>query len=423
MNLPNGWQLETLGTIAKKDYGLVDGPFGSSLPASEYTTSGIPVIRGSNLTLGEDRFKDDDFVFVSRQTADKHLRSICVANDIIFTKKGTLGQTGFVPEAHKYKEFLLSSNQMKLSVDMSCAYPLFVYYYVSSPSSREKIVRDAEATGVPKTNLAYLRTFPILLPPPTEQRAIAAILGSLDDKIELNRKTNATLEELARTLFHSWFVEFAPVRAKAAGHAPHGMDAATAALFPDSFEDSPLGPVPRGWRVSTIGDVCDFAYGRALKESERQSGSIPVFGSNGQIGWHNQALAASPSVVIGRKGNPGTVTWVSRDFFAIDTTFYVVLKKELTSMYYIFYALASANLSSLSADSAVPGLNRNIAYSKELLLPPSNILERFDRQVAVLLVKASSNQEQSRITTDIRDTLLPKLLSGALRVKDIEATL
>ena len=144
---------------------------------------------------------------------------------------------------------------MKLSVNKEIADPLFVYYFVSSPASREKIIRDSESTGVPKTNLAYLSKFPIDLPELPEQRAIAHILGTLDDKIELNRQMNETLEAIARAVFKSWFVDFDPVRAKAEGRQPFGMVAETAALFPDGFEDSEMGEIPRGWKVRKLGDV------------------------------------------------------------------------------------------------------------------------------------------------------------------------
>ena len=210
------WSQATLGSIAiNEGYGLVDGPFGSNLPASLYTDEGVPVIRGSNLALGTSRFRAQEFVFVSWDTAKRLARSLCRPLDIIFTKKGTLGQTGLVPEGGKYDQYLLSSNQMKLTVDPLFADPLFVYYFVSSPESTEKIIRDSEATGVPKTNVTYLREFPITLPPLPEQRAIAHILGTLDDKIELNRRMNETLEEMARALFKSWFIDFDPVHAKA----------------------------------------------------------------------------------------------------------------------------------------------------------------------------------------------------------------
>ncbi|MHC5917290.1 MAG: restriction endonuclease subunit S [Nostoc sp.] len=212
--------MTTLSVIARKDgRGLVDGPFGSNLPASEYVPVGIPVIRGVNLSLGDVRFKDNEFVCVSDETAKRLERSLCSFEDVIFTKKGTLGQIGIIPRTHRYKKFLISSNQMKLSVDRDIADPLFVYYYLSSAASRKKIIQDSEATGVPKTNLTYLRTFPILLPPLPEQKAIAHILGTLDDKIELNREMNQTLEAMARAIFKSWFVDFDPVRAKMEGRS------------------------------------------------------------------------------------------------------------------------------------------------------------------------------------------------------------
>ena len=231
----SGWQNLTLGDIAEAEFGLVDGPFGSNLPASCYTVDGIPVVRGSNLSLGGVRFKIGNFVFVSEETAKSLARSICFPDDIIFTKKGTLGQTGIIPRDTKYSRFLLSSNQMKLTVSKDVADPLFVYYYVSSPARREKIVRESTASGVPKINVAYLRQFSIKLPPLNEQRAITRTLGGLDDKIELNRQMNRTLEAMAQALFKSWFVDFDPVTAKAAGRKPYGMSEANAALFPGSL--------------------------------------------------------------------------------------------------------------------------------------------------------------------------------------------
>lgn len=118
-----------------------------------------------------------------------------------------------------------------------------------------------------------------------------------------------------------------------------GLPKDIADLFPDSFENSELGEIPKGWKVSTIGEVVEFAYGKALKASNRLPGDVPVFGSNGPVGFHNYALVRGPGIVIGRKGNPGIVTWSSIDFFPIDTTFYMKLKSEILSLHYLFYAL------------------------------------------------------------------------------------
>jgi type I restriction enzyme S subunit len=133
------WKTYTLGELAIPKNGLVDGPFGSNLPASDYTKVGVPVIRGCNLSLGEVQFNDNGFIFVSEKTSKRLERSKCIKGDIIFTKKGTLGQIGIIPEDSKYSSYILSSNQMKLSVDKSIAYNHFVYYFLSSKGTIEKI--------------------------------------------------------------------------------------------------------------------------------------------------------------------------------------------------------------------------------------------------------------------------------------------
>jgi type I restriction enzyme S subunit len=257
----------------------------------------------------------------------------------------------------------------------------------------------------------------VVIPPLPEQRAIAHILGSLDDKIELNRRMNKALEATARAIFRSWFVDFDPVRAKAQGR-PTGLPDDIAALFPDSFEDSELGEIPKGWAVKTIGEVTEFAYGKALKASDRKLGDVPVFGSNGQVGLHNEALVKGPGIVIGRKGNPGIVTWSYEDFFPIDTTFYVKRTGVVLSLNYLFYALKVQNLQSLSADSAVPGLNRNLAYMSKFLVPHEKVLTAFDGQIDPLFQKICANEKESKTLGYLRDTLLPKLISGELRVPD-----
>lgn len=409
------WRQSTLGDIAQAEYGLVDGPFGSNLPASEYVPSGVPVIRGSNLSLGGLRFNEDAFVYVSEAFAQGLARSLCVPGDIIFTKKGTLGQTGIIPASSRFHKFLLSSNQMKLSVDPTKADPLFVYYFVSSPISQEKIIQDSTVTGVPKTNLAYLRDFPILVPPLEQQKAIARIVGTLDDKIELNLKLNEAMESMTQALFKSWFVDFDPVRAKAEGRDT-GLPVHVAALFPDSFADSELGEIPTSWTVKRIGDLVELAYGKALKEVDRRHGNVAVYGSNGQIGWHDEKLVGGPGIIVGRKGNPGIVTWVPIDFFAIDTTFYVVPRTECKSLYFLFYALKGHDLASLGADSAVPGLNRNMAYLSKQLVPPSTLLEAFDQQIRPLFERIQKGKLESSSLAKMREALLPKLISGEIRL-------
>ena len=274
-------------------------------------------------------------------------------------------------------------------------------------------------SGQPLLNQTILGAIPTSVPEPNEQRAIAHILGTLDDKIELNRRMNETLEAMARAIFKSWFVDFDPVRAKAEGRDP-GLPKPIADLFPDCFKDSEIGEIPEGWEVKPLGELLELAYGKALKEGDRQPGSVRVFGSNGQVGWHDQRLVFGPGIVVGRKGNPGTVTWSATDFFPIDTTFYVVPKDNYRTLYFLFHALRTHDLPSLSADSAVPGLNRNLAYMSKQVVPCGPILDKFDEQICTMFERIHQNDEMSRALAALRDALLPKLISGELRVRDKE---
>lgn len=242
-------------------------------------------------------------------------------------------------------------------------------------------------------------------------------MDSFDDRITLLRETNATLEAIAQAMFKSWFVDFDPVRAKQEGRIPEGMNEKTAALFPDSFEESELGLVPKGWRTAKIVNLMELAYGKALKSTDRVEGSVPVYGSGGVTGYHNQALIHDPSVIIGRKGTVGSLYWEDRPFFPIDTVFYV---KPSICLTYCYYLLKTLGLEGMNTDGAVPGLNRNNVYRLPVVIPGEEVVLVFDQIVTSLRLKIFTNNQQVQTLTQLRDTLLPRLISGQLRLPDIE---
>lgn len=282
----------------------------------------------------------------------------------------------------------------------------------------------AQATGSTFPNVSAPQLASLWWPPlhENEQRAIARILGRLEDKIELNRGMNETLGAMARALFKSWFLNFDPVRTKAEDGHP-GLPRRLADLFSDSFEESELGQIPTGWEVKRLGDLLELSYGKALKAEDRRAGHVPVYGSNGQVGWHDEALTRGPGIVVGRKGNPGIVTWAPTGFFAIDTAFFVVPKARCPSLHFLYHALQSHDLASLGADSAVPGLNRNLAYMSTQVLPPRALIEAFNAHAEALGARAHACTEESRTIASIRDALLPRLVSGELRIEDVEGFL
>ena len=173
---------------------LVGGPFGSDLVSRDYVLSGVPVIRGTN--MGHGRWVSGDFAYVTPKKADSLASNCAKPGDLVFTQRGTLGQVALVP-SNGAERYLISQSQMKLTVDAKKVAPLFLYYVFTDAQQQEYIRQNAIQTGVPHTNLGILRNTPLTLPPLAEQKNIAAVLGSLDDKIELNRRMNATLDEIA----------------------------------------------------------------------------------------------------------------------------------------------------------------------------------------------------------------------------------
>ncbi|MDR7555229.1 MAG: restriction endonuclease subunit S [Armatimonadota bacterium] len=417
------WRTVRIEEVAER---VAMGPFGSSIKVETFVPDGVPVISGQHLN----GFKVDDSVGFNYITLD-HAERLKNANvqrgDVIFTHAGNIGQVAYVPPDSKHERYVISQRQFYMRPDTSKVLPEFVVAYFKTAEGQHKLLANTSQVGVPSIAqpVTYLRTIEIPLPPLPEQRAIAHILGTLDDKIELNRRMSETLEQMARALFKAWFVDFEPVRAKMEGRwrrgqSLPGLPAHLYDLFPERLVDSELGEIPEGWEVARLGDLIELAYGKSLKEQERRTGSVPVYGSNGQVGWHDEALARGPGIVVGRKGNPGTVTWVPSDFFAIDTTFYVVRKSRCLSLYFLFYALSSHDLPSLAADSAVPGLNRNFVYANLQVYPSTEVMDAFDKVVIPLFNQRYRNDVESRTLTTLRDALLPKLISAEIRVKDAE---
>lgn len=244
-----------------------------------------------------------------------------------------------------------------------------------------------------------LKPLLITLPPLSEQRRIAAVLGALDDKIELNREMNRTLEGMAQALFKSWFVDF------------------------DGCEDlveSEIGLVPRGWEVKPIGDVMELAYGKSLSKSKRFPGNIPVYGSGGVTGTHSESLVDGPGVIVGRKGSVGTLYWEDGSFFPIDTVFYVKTS-SLSWLAWSFYILGTIDILQLGSDSAVPGVNRHALLSQRRAIPLESMVNQFWSVIAPLRERRSLCDLESRTLGELRNVLLPKLISGELRVEEAEA--
>ncbi|MGL6078954.1 restriction endonuclease subunit S [Methyloversatilis discipulorum] len=336
--------------------------------------------------------------------------------DVLLTKDGSIGRVAVAD-----KDGLCINQSVALLRPNARVLPRFLAFLLRSPYYQQRMEGDSDGSTIKHIYITRVDKMEIALPPVDEQAELLAILGTLDDRIDLLRQTNATLESIAQALFKSWFIDFDPVRAKADGREPEGMDTATAALFPAEFEESALGLIPKGWGVQRLSDVLELAYGKALKATDRRDGQVPVYGSGGITGFHDEALVQSGSIIVGRKGTVGSLYWEDKPFFPIDTTFYV--KPKAAPLTFCFYALQRLGLESMNTDAAVPGLNRENAYRLELISPGQEALRAFDDFGSSLRATMRCNDECAALLAGLRDTLLPRLISGKLRLPEAHAPL
>ena len=335
----------------------------------------------------------------------------CDKGDVIVVARG-VGGTGDVKIVKE--RCFLTNLSIKITLNSDKADNQYVYYHYLNSTLRHLDSGSAQS----QITINDLNREPITLPPLAEQKAIASILGALDDKIELNRRMNATLEGMARALFQSWFVDFDPVRAKLNGRKPEGMDKATAALFPDAFQESSLGPVPKGWELGRLDDALTLQRGFDLPTPDRTHGKYPVMAASGPNGCHDKFMVRGPGVTTGRSGVLGRVFFIHGDFWPLNTSLWVKEFKQVSPAY-AFHLLRGLDFEIFNSGSAVPTLNRNHVHNLPVVMPPKIIVEAFDDQVTQLMKRQTANEDESRTLATLRDTLLPKLLSGELSVASI----
>jgi type I restriction enzyme S subunit len=411
---PARWIIQRVG-----DFAVVKG--GKRLPSGAALTerrTNHPYIRIVDFKDG--RIDQSNLMFVPENVFPRISRYTISAKDVWISIVGTVGLVGLVDDALDGAN--LTENAAKICNIASHVDKTFLALFLRSELGREQIRAQTVGSTQPKLALFRIEDILVPLPPIGEQRAIAHILGTLDDKIELNRKQNETLEAMARALFKAWFVDFEPVRAKIEGRWQRsqslpGLPAHLYDLFPDKLVESELGEIPEGWRIGRVSDYLSLAYGKSLPATSRNSGNVPVYGSGGVTGFHNVALVDHETVIVGRKGTVGSLYWEQCPSFPIDTVFFV---QPLVSLTFCYHLLESLPLRDMNTDAAVPGLNRENVYRLEVVSTPPKLVEKFSLFAANLRNQISELQNEAHKLTQLRDTLLPKLISGELRILDVE---
>ena len=341
---------------------------GFDLPKTEMCDGPYPVIGSTSIIGYHDNFKAEP-------------------PGVVTGRSGSLGTVQFVSERY------WPHNTSLWVKDFKGNDPKFVYYCMKGMD----FARFNAGAGVPTLNRNHLDTLEVSVPSLPIQRRIAGILSAYDELIENSQRRIKILEQMARALYREWFVHF-----RFPGHEGHPRVA------------SAVGEIPAGWEVRKVGDVLELNYGKGLKKEERRDGPYPVYGSSGVVGMHDASLVEGPGIIVGRKGNVGSVFWCDDDFFVIDTAYFVTSSLPLR---FLFYVLPTLNF--INSDAAVPGLSRNQAYALEFLVPPAPILDEFCDLANTFERQASTLQCQIQTLRRTRDLLLPRLLAGQVELAEV----
>ena len=318
---------------------------------------------------------------------------------------------------------------------------LFVYYLARDPSFRTFAIHSMQgSTGRQRVMANSINSFEFVLPPIKEQRRIAHILGTLDDKIELNRQMNETLEAMARAIFKSWFVDFDPVKAKVEGYKPPCVDTEAADLFSSAFQDSPIGKIPEDWKVGTLGDLSykpQYGYTASAKDKIVGPKFLRITDVNKKswIEWGRVPYCEitdedfekyrlhKGDILIARMADPGHGVMIEEEQEAVFAS-YLIRFRPVIDLYahFLQYWLRSNNywklVKSREIGTTRASLNAKTLSGFPIIIPPQSIIEMFSSQVANLRARVVSNASEIELLATLRDTLLPKLLSGEIRVDD-----
>jgi len=439
---PSGWTYKTLGAACEDGGGGVQtGPFGSQLHASDYVQQGVPSIMPQN--IGDNRIIEDGIARISRADAERLSRYLVRAGDIVYSRRGDVERRALVREEED--GWLCGTGCLRVRLGERGPDPTFAAYYLGHPGVREWIVRHAQGATMPNLNTGILSACPFLEPPAAEQRAIAHILGTLDDKIELNRRMSETLEQMARALFKSWFVDFDPVRAKMEGRDP-GLPREIAELFPDRMVESELGEIPEGWEVRPVEDLAEVVGGSTPSTTRA---AYWVGGTHCWVTPKDLSRLSSPVLLdterrvtdfgLGQISSgllpPGTVLLSSRapiGYLAITEVpvainqGFIAMKPRtgVSNLFLLRWASAAAD-EIVSRANGSTFLEISKSNFRPILLPTpgTKVMAAMDRVARPMYERVVRLERETGTLATLRDTLLPQLISGELRVPDAERLL
>ena len=433
-SLPDEWEYTTLGIACVRGGGDIQtGPFGSQLHASDYVSNGIPSIMPTN--IGDNRINLDGIAHISRNDAKRLSRYLVRAGDIVYSRRGDVKRRALVRRAED--GWLCGTGCVRVRLGENGVDSRYASYFLAHPYVQEWIVRHAHGATMPNLNTSILSECPFVIPPQREQRAIAHILGTLDDKIELNGRMNETLEGMARALFKSWFVDFGPVRAKMAGRDPD-MPRLVADLFPDQLVDSELGEIPETWRVGCLAEISSAPARTTnptrlrpetpyigLEHMPRNSIALREWGYAREVASNKFAFDQG-EVLFGKLRPYFHKVGVAPASGVCSTDIVVITPQAVAWSAFVVTLLSSAEFVAYadqnSTGTKMPRTSWETMARYRLCLPTIQVAQAFCNVVQPLINRIVNNTHESRRLAAVRNALLPELVSGKRRVLDAGST-
>lgn len=376
------------------------GPFGSDVKKEFYVNKGIPILNGSNLQGF--KLQENSFGYLTEEKADSLNKCNAHRGDIIVTHRGTLGQIVYVPSDSKYDRYVISQSQFRFRCKPDLVDVQYLVYYFHTREGQYKILANASQVGVPALARATstFRLIDIKLPSLADQRRIASILSSLDRKIELNNKINADLEEMAQAIFKNWFVDFEP--------------------FKDGkFVNSELGMIPEGWKVGLLGELCNFKRGKNLLTKNAVDEGVPVVAGGLEPScYHNVANTGAPVITVSGSGaNAGFMRMYHVPVWASDCSF-IDISCENFYFVYCFLKVNSKLLKHAQTGAVQPHVKPSDIHDFELVIPDKESIFEFQEKIKPFYDRIATIQRESTHLSLLRDTLLPRLMSGEIEVPE-----
>ena len=358
------------------------GPFGSNIKVSCFVDSGVPVLNGSNLegfSLSEKTFR-----YVTREKADSLNKANAHRGDIVITHRGTLGQIVFIPQDSKYDRYVISQSQFRVRCNDKVL-PEYLVYYFHTPIGQHKLLSNASQVGVPALARpsSTFQQIEVVLPELSIQKCVVEIISTIQKKIANNQELNDNLELQAQAIYSYMFIENADP----------------------------------AWVQGHLSDLITVKYGKDHKKLA--DGSYPVYGSGGIMRYVERPLYDKESVLIPRKGTLNNVMYVNQPFWSVDTMFYTEMRLPNVAKF-VYHFVKAKNLASMNAGSAVPSMTTDILNAMEVVIPSTSALAEFESLVDPMYRAMQENNIQSSKLSELRDALLPRLMSGEIDVSAVQ---